>query len=66
MVASISLIHSALNAHLNQTLICYYSSPIFEFPQIFKGSINYLYVMILPFIPVTRHQHVHSFLRVYL
>jgi hypothetical protein len=31
----------------------------------FKGSVSYLYVMILPCILVMRHQQIHSFLCIY-
>jgi hypothetical protein len=50
MVASFTRVQSPLNFLLNQVLI-YYS-------HIFKTSVTYLYVMILPCILVTREQHI--------
>jgi hypothetical protein len=38
-------------------LIFYLHSQIFELCRNFEGFVNYLYIMILPCIVVTRHDH---------
>jgi hypothetical protein len=57
-------IQSALNFLLNQTLIYYCCSNIFEVCHILKGSVACLYVLTLPCVLVTR-QHILSFHCVY-
>jgi hypothetical protein len=64
MVASIAGIQSPPNFLLGKILIYHCCAKIFELHLIFIGSVNYLYVMNLPCIVVTRHQHIFSFLHV--
>jgi hypothetical protein len=54
MVFSSTSIQSLLISFLNQILICYCRSQISELCDVFKGSLSYLYVTILPNSVVTR------------
>jgi hypothetical protein len=65
MVARITQRESPPNFLLNQILIYYFHSQIFELCYIFRGCVNYLYVKISPCILVTRQQHMLSFLFIY-
>lgn len=60
MVASITSIQSAPNFLLDQILIWYCLSQIFEVYHIYNSSVSYLDIMILPRILVTRHQHIFT------
>jgi hypothetical protein len=53
MVASMTLIYSALNFLMNQTLLCYVHSQIFDLFLILKGCLSHFVVIILASILVT-------------
>jgi hypothetical protein len=60
MIAIITRIQAYLNFFKNHILIAYCLPQIFELCHIFKGSISYISVIILPCILVTTQQFVSS------
>jgi hypothetical protein len=66
MLASITQIEYVPSFLVNQILICYCHSQIFELYLIFKCSITSLYVMILFCILVTAYQHILSSICIYV
>jgi len=62
MVASIPWLQSAFNFFMNEILIFYNFSQIFEFSHTFKGLISYLCIVILFCIIFLKHEYIISFL----
>jgi hypothetical protein len=62
MVVSFTRIQSMCHFLMNQILICYCHSKIFEIFLISKGPIGYIYVVILTCILATKHEHMHLLL----
>jgi hypothetical protein len=58
MVTCITRIQSPLNFLTNQIFSCYYLSQIFELCHIFKGSVSYFYITILPYVEKTEKSNV--------
>jgi hypothetical protein len=65
MIASISLLQSALNFFLNRILICWSCSLTFEHFHTCKWNIIVLYTVTSSCILISRHENVPSFISVY-
>jgi hypothetical protein len=63
MLTNVTRIQSAFKFPLNQILICYCHSQIFELCRIFKLSVSSLCVIIVPCILMMRQQHIWIFLK---
>jgi len=62
MIASIPLLHSALNFFLNRILVHYSCSQTFELFLLFTGAIINLYIVTSPCILISKYDRVLSFI----
>jgi hypothetical protein len=65
MRASVPWIQSALDFITNVILICQCRPQVFEFCHIFKRFISYPYILVLSWVPMTRHDHILCLLCIY-
>jgi purine-cytosine permease-like protein len=65
MVSTIPGILFALKVCVYIIIICYFQSQMFEFRDVFEGSVSCFYVMIWSYILVTRHEYKLRFLCLY-